>query len=128
MDTTVLVNNDIDLGYKLLDFLKEKNLEFKAALWLYYSDRERWYLLLSSPEVDDRGAREMYYKISKALLNRPDELREVESDDIKVIPYNSKLIQLFKNVVHIQDNSGVRFQNNVINGQLIEDAYIYRIE
>jgi hypothetical protein len=48
--------------------------------------------------------------------------------DITILDSNDSLITLLRLAIKTGDGiSGIRFSQNVINGTLIEDAYIYRI-
>lgn len=128
MDTTILVDKDIESGKNLIEYLDKKNLDIKAALWIYNSELNRWYFIISSPLVDQNGARKMYLKIANHINKIRDSIN-FDVDDIRLLPYSSPLINLLKIGIRTGPGiSGLRFQNNVINGQLIEDSYIYRMQ
>ena len=70
----------------------------------------------------------MYLKIANHLNKKRDSIN-FDIDDIQLIPYLSPLVIMLKSAISTGSGiSGIRFQNNVINGQLIEDAFIYRME
>lgn len=127
MDTTILVEKDIESGRNLIEYLDNKNLNIKAALWLYNSEMNRWHFLISTPLVDEQGSRKLYFKIANYIKNIRDNIN-FDIDDIMLVSYNSALINMLKMMINTGTGiSGIRFQNNVINGHLIEDAYIYRL-
>ena len=127
MDTTILVEKDIESGKILLEYLDKKNLDIKAALWLYNSEMGRWYFLISTELVDQEGARKLYFQIANHIKKIRDSIN-FDVDDIRLAPYSSPLINLLKIAIRTGPGiSGIRFQQNVINGHLIEDAYIYRL-
>jgi hypothetical protein len=127
MDTTILVDKDIESGKNLIEYLDKKNLSIKAAMWLYNSELKRWYFIISSPLVESEGTRKLYFKIANIINKKRDNIN-FDVDDIRLVPYSSPLINLIKMAIQTGPGiSGIRFQNNVISGQLIEDAYIYRM-
>lgn len=127
MDTTILVEKDIESGKKLIEYLDNKNLDIKVALWLYNSEMCRWHFLISTELIDQEGARKLYFKIANYIKKIRDSIN-FDVDDIILTPYSSPLINLLKMVIKTGPGiSGIRFQQNVINGHLIEDAYIYRL-
>lgn len=129
MDSKILVEEDINSGKKIIQYLDGKGLVIRVALWLYNSDSNRWHLVISIPEMEDIGSTELYLKIINYLkeMNEDDEL-DVNINDIKLIPYTSNLVTILKMGIGTDDGiSSIRFQNNMINGHLIEDAFIYRV-
>ncbi|MFH0810999.1 MAG: hypothetical protein V2A77_11130 [Pseudomonadota bacterium] len=124
MDRTTLVEKDIEAGRKAVETL-DKAFEVTAALWLYSPDSEDWSLVIASPEVADKGPQETYRKI-REVLTEPD-LAALERD-ITVRKPDDDLIGLFKVALHLEGIGGVRFTRNIINGVLIEDAYVYRMQ
>jgi hypothetical protein len=58
----------------------------------------------------------------------PEDQPKIPLKDVTVIDSNDSLISLLRVAIKTGDGmSGIRFTNNVINGALIEDAYIYRV-
>ena len=127
MDTTILVDKDIESGKILLECLDHNGFDIKVALWFFNPELNKWDFLLSSPSVDKKGARDLYVKIG-------DKMREIQGDinftisNIVLLSYKHWLINLMKGALGtVGGISGIRFQGNVINGVLIHDAYIYRL-
>jgi hypothetical protein len=82
---------------------------------------------LSFPNIAKEGPKSSYAKIQKALvkLKKKDGLA---LDDVTLAKPSGSLIDLLKVAIRTGPGiSGIRFSNNVINGQLIADAYIYRL-
>jgi hypothetical protein len=128
MGKNELVDLDKQDGEKLLKALDSSGIEISAALWLYDADQGEWRFLIASPLVDEKGPLEVYKIIREhlATLNLSDEMG---SSNISVVGKNDKLINLLKIAIQTgpKSVSQIRFTRNVINGTLIEDAYIYRI-
>ena len=58
----------------------------------------------------------------------PEEIPRISLMDISVVEDNDPLIFLLRKAVRTSEGvSGIRFSQNAINGQFIEDAYIYRL-
>ena len=68
----------------------------------------------------------MVQKTLKRLRNR---ISHLALEDIVMAKPDAPVIQLLRQVVATGPGiSGIRFTSNVINGTLIEDAYIYRLK
>lgn len=130
MDKTTLVEKDINDGKKLIENIKvETNLE--DAFWLFFKESNSWKLILSTKDVDIKGPKILYEKISKYLFSK--ELGFNSSIDlfsnIKLASPNSNLIQLLrKNTADV----GIklvesRLINTTINNLFVEDIYVYFI-
>jgi hypothetical protein len=57
----------------------------------------------------------------------PEDQARIPLKEITVVDSQDPLISLMRTFGRIEGISGVRFSNNVINGSLIEDAYIFRL-
>jgi hypothetical protein len=57
----------------------------------------------------------------------PEDQARIPLKEITVVDSQDPLISLMRTFIRIEGISGVRFSNNVINGSLIEDAYIFRL-
>lgn len=116
-----LTDHMIQAGAALLANLDRSHFPVDAALWLYLTEANQWRLLLATPEVHLDGPRKAYKRLLQALRNAS---AHVAPEDIAVVDTRDAFIQLFRKVVSVQ--GGVRFSRDTINGQFIEDAYIYR--
>ncbi len=118
----------IDSGAKLVDALDKLNVTVKGAFWLLLPDRRVWRLLIAMPEVRLAGPKAMYRKIRSAIEKLPADVEPVGTKDISVIDDKAPLLSLLREAVSpVPGIDGIRFSRNVVNGQLIEDAYLYRI-
>ena len=78
-------------------------------------------------EFGEIGPRDIYKKIQNILSQLPKEGR-LSLDDVALEKPNSPIITLLKVGVKTSPGiSGIRFTQNVINGTVVEDAYIYRL-
>jgi len=118
----------IRAGAELTRKLDELGWPVLASLWLYLSDGNHWKLILASPRVASDGPKRSYEIIQAALIAIPAAEGTIALSDIGVIDPNNPLIVLLRGAVSTGPTvGGVRFTRNVINGQFIEDAYIYRL-
>jgi len=125
MDTRTLEREDIKSGAKLIEHFDNEGLKIKIAFWFLDEEIDRWYLYISTSSVQSEGSREVYKSILKSMQKIKTEIR---IDDIKVIPYDSKMAKVFRDMIKTDKGiNNIRFQNNILNGLLIKDALIYRV-
>lgn len=118
----------IKSGELLIAALDKLNLLVKGAFWLLLPDQHVWRLVIASPEVRLQGPKAVYRKIVAALHKLPAEATPIGMKDISVVEDKNPLLLTLRRAVSTGSGiSGIRFSKNVINGQLIEDAYLYRV-
>jgi hypothetical protein len=117
-----------EAGASLLQRLDSQGLDITAALWFYLESSDTWRLVIASPEVQSQGPKHVYERVQKALVSDVDESR-IKLGDISVVPPDDPLIRLLGIPIKTgrKDISGIRFSRNTINGQFIQDVYIYRL-
>lgn len=114
-------------GENLLRELDDANANVRAAVWFYFPEEGLWKLLLSFPNLEKEGPKAAYARVQRALT-KLGEKQAPHLDDVAVAKPNAPLLQLLKTTIRTGPGiSGIRFSNNVINGQLVPDAYIYRL-
>lgn len=127
MNKKILVGIDLEEGKKVLEELDKAGLRIASAFWLYLTEVEEWRLMLAMPSIDTHGRKKTYAKIWE-VLDRNRSTLNIPLDAISLISPNDKLNQLLRSVAKTGKGlSGIRFSGNVINGTLIEDSYIYRV-
>jgi hypothetical protein len=120
-----LTDKMIEAGASLLNTLDKQHFIVDAALWLYLTEANRWRLLVATPEVRVEGPKKTYRRLLNALRNAA--VHNVDPQNISVIDARDAFIELLRSAVRVNRNAGgVRFSRNTVNGQFIEDAYIYR--
>ena len=128
MDQTALVEEDVEAGRRAAEAFDASGPQSKAILWLYEPDAGEWRLIVGTPVVDEEGPRAAVSKISKALETH-DLMSVLPLRRVSAVGMRTPLIRALRKVVRTRsDLSGIRFTNNVINGLLIHDAYIYRMQ
>lgn len=127
MADATLVEPKVQAGRELVHALDSREISVPAALWWYLADSGDWRLLLAMPLADKEGPLAAYREID-LVLRSPDLSNELALDDISVISPGDPLVRtLGKAIATGPGLAGVRFRQNVINGLLVEDAFIYRL-
>lgn len=114
-------------GKALIQKLDDQGLKIESAFWFFFPDISNWKLVFGTPEVVKNGPKSVYKEIQKAL-SKLDLKSKILLDDISILKPNAPLSNLLKFAVRTGPGiSQIRFSNNIINGQKIEDALIYRL-
>lgn len=123
-----LTSEMISAGAQLVDALDKLNVLVKGAFWVLNPEQHVWRLFVVSSEVAISGPKVLYRKIRSAL-GKPSVVGPVvATKDVAVIDTKDPLYGVLRSAISTGPGiSGIRFSRNVINGQLIEDAYIYRM-
>lgn len=117
----------ISAGAELTRRLDER-MVINAAFWLFQPEGNSWRLIFSTPDFDIRGPKKVYSTIHGALANTQNNEAAIPLSDIALLSPTNPLIQLLRKAVATGPGiSGIQFSGNSINGQYIEDAYIYRM-
>jgi len=124
----VLTAEMVQAGKDLTIILDRTQLAISGSLWLYLPDKGIWRLLIASELVDSKGPRHVYRKIQSALRKSSDELGDISLNDISVVSPRTPLISALTRILRLPIGGGLRFSKNTVNGQFIEDAYIYKLE
>ena len=123
-----LTDELIEGGALLLKEPDAAHVTVDAAFWFYYPEQDIWKLVLSLPTVVKRGPRAAYSKIQKAIAKFGNK-HLLTLNDIAIAKIGAPIVRILQSAIRTGPGiSGIRFSNNVINGQLISDAYIYRLQ
>ena len=118
----------IESGATLVKALDKLNLSVKGAFWLLIPDEHVWRLMLALPEVRSIGPKAVYEKIGSVLERFPSNMASVGVKDISVVEEEMPLFQSLRAAMPTGPGiSGVRLSRSVINGKLVEGAYLYRV-
>lgn len=129
MDKTTLVDRDISDGERLIKKLDKSRFKVNSALWFYVSELSEWKLILASDYVDKRGQKEAYIIIQKKLETIKPPVG-IFLSNISVIGANYGIVGLLKRFIAPKSTEGffnMRITGIVLNGTIIEDAFIYRL-
>jgi hypothetical protein len=120
-----LTDRMIEAGESVVQLLHARNFPVDAAFWLYLTDVNRWRLMLATPGIRAEGPLKAYRRLIRALGNEA--IQGLTVEDMAVIDSRDPLVRLLRGATR-KDRSGrgTRFSRSAINGQFIEDAYVYR--
>jgi len=118
----------IDAGARLVEKLDKHGLAPDAAFWLYSAEEQAWKLLLVEVALAKKGPKAAYSEVQKILAKDGKEFLHLRLEDLVIEKPNAPIVELIRKAVRTGPRvSGLRFKNNVIDGTLVEDAYIYRV-
>lgn len=124
MAHAALVAPDVEGGQHLIKELVRQNFPVLAAFWIVVPEAEEWRLVISTPIVDTQGPLAAYQQMQQILQTLPDVRFKIYN--IAAVGQHDQRVALLRRVLKKNLDSGVtRFTNNVIDGSLVEDAYIY---
>ena len=123
-----LVEPDIEFGKQLLQKLDSQDVRIDAALWVYDPESENYQLVIASRDVDIRGACPIYTTIQDVLRTLPENQRGRFSD-VAVTSPSTGVVATLKTAVNTPTDAidSIRITDRVVNRELIDDAYIYRM-
>jgi hypothetical protein len=79
-------------------------------------------------KLGPQGPREVYKQIQRTLGALSDKIKTLSLADVVVAKPDAPMVAVLKRAVRTGPGiGGIRFSQNVIDGVLIEDAYIYRL-
>jgi len=127
MVAKTLTDKMVRSGAELVRRLDDRGVRPDAAFWLYLPELDEWKLVLAEAKLSTQGPRAAYEEFQKALAQKP-ELESMSLDLVALAKPDAPLVRLLGSAIRTGEGiSGIRFTNNVINGTVIEDAYIYRL-
>ncbi len=126
MVTGPLTDVLIEDGKQLLLRLDQSGPPFDAALWNYFSEMERWVLLVSVRNVSTLGPRVFYKTVQRHLLREP-KPRQLVLDDVQLAAPNAPVVAAVRVMIGSSPGwRGTRMTRNIVNGILLQDCYVYR--
>jgi hypothetical protein len=128
MVAAALTEQMIGSGATLIRKLDERGLAPDAAFWFYVPDRQEWSLVIAEAKLTKKGPRWIYNEIRDAISESSGNLPGLSLDAVSVVKPDVPIVSLLMAAIHTGPGLvGIRFSNNVIDGTVVEDAYIYRL-
>lgn len=120
-----LTSEMVKAGEDLIRELDRSKFSAKTALWLYEEERDRWSLVIATPQRRQIGPLKCYMAVDKVLskIDSPIELSSIWLVDTK-----DRMIKGLSTPFPTRAAArGYRLSHAIIAGRLIDDAYIYRL-
>jgi hypothetical protein len=117
----------IEEGVELLKEL-DKQMKIEVAMWFYIAESNIWRFIVGSSLFNNKSGQDIYADFVDKFKDI-EQVKNIGLENITLLASNNNLVTLFKSAIKTgpTDIGGIRFTSNVINGVLIEDAYIYRL-
>jgi hypothetical protein len=116
----------IRFGEHLLGELGKSGLPVRGAFWNLLTEPKVWRLVIVSPEVRTAGPKSVYRKVQAAIKRMEPAGPLVDIGDISAIDDKAPLfLSIRKGISTGASTKGTRLSRSVIDGQSIEDAYVY---
>src|ERR1700730_3167092 len=114
----------VDAGRKLLAALDNTGLQAQGAGWIFDHELGDWRFMVATSLVDSMGRLWVYKHLVKVMakLEIPDDLTIA---DIHLMGTDNPLFRMMAQLVHVDNNSVVRFENCRLNDMLF-DAVLCR--
>jgi hypothetical protein len=124
MDTSLLVEFQLEAGRLLISQLTSDGFEVAAAFWATTPDDDYWYLYIATPLVELHGSAQSYRILWESL--RKLEGTTLSFADIKIIGATNPIA---RDVVKILEKSsgklGLNYSGKTLGGMVVERAFLY---
>lgn len=118
-----------ETGKKLIGILDGTAYSPEAAFWFYAPALDKWKLAIVIKKIANRGPREMYRVLQKVLDKSREDLSALPLEELSLLPLKAPIVQLLERALRTERDAiqGIRFTGNVVDGNYIDDTYIYRM-
>jgi hypothetical protein len=124
----VLTSEMVSAGNELVQYLGNSALKIDGLLWLFSAENNTWHFVIVSPEVKVYGPKKVYQNVREVIENIPKNEQKIPFESIFVLDSKDQLIQSLRQSIRPGSSlAGIRFSQNIINGVMIDDAYIYKL-
>jgi hypothetical protein len=120
----MLSDEMITVGAELVRRIDETDLDLRAALWWYSTERDAWELLFAFARVKQLGARKFYRQID-SVLRRLAGSEVITLADTHVIDASDPIVGAVRSVRRVKGERRSRIKGEILKGVLIDDALIY---
>jgi hypothetical protein len=128
MQVKALTPTMMQSGKRFVELLDAKKFNPKAAFWIYNPQQSEWQLLLGHVNgIEDDDA--VFNKTVAAIVSaHQTQLPELGLTDIGLALENAPILELLNSLVNTGDELlGISFQNEEINGTVVDGVYLYRM-
>jgi len=124
---TTLTESDLDFGKRVTEQLNAAGFAFSGSFWLFDDNASDWQLIVATDLVDKVGPRDTYLQLARAISNVGGS--DFQRLRLTVMSPKESLYQALRKVFGTTKSvEGARLQNTTLSGNLVPDAYLYRIQ
>ena len=111
-------------GSELTRRLDAAHLDVRASFWLYDSETNRWRLVLGIRQVDSWGPKRVYAKVQQIARG----IQGLSISEVSAVSPQHPTIRLLRSAIQTgRQITSVQLSNVVVNDDVFEDAFIYRM-
>jgi len=124
MATATLVNNDIEIGRRIVAALTRASIPVTVYLWAFIPQLQEWQFMVATPLVDTKGPLAAYGDVNRAL-QKEGVFEDVPLRRIFLKSPNDKVLRALEKESRAIPQEAFRVVNEQIAGNFVEDAYVY---
>src|SRR5208282_4197527 len=124
MATATLVNNDIEIGRRIVAALTRASIPVTVYLWAFIPQLQEWQFMVATPLVDTKGPLAAYGEVNKAL-QKEGLFDDVPLRRIFLRSPNDRVLKSLERESRAVPQEAFRVVNEQIAGNFVEDAYVY---
>lgn len=114
-------------GWKLLETLDAQGHGPDTAFWIWFRDVEDWRLMFSGGDLLRYGHKAAKRRAESVLAELAGTV-DLAPEQIGVAREGAKSVALIEQAIQTGPGiHGIRIKNNVVGGQRIRRAYVYRV-
>lgn len=128
MDTTPLVDRDVEAGRQVVQTLDRAGFPVTVAFWYYIAEEDDWRLKIASPRVRERGPIKCYAAIRQALTDAGVEFPTLR---LAVVGLKDRLVSALRIGAETDPAPFLgshSLRHSGVGGAYVEGAYVYRAE
>lgn len=128
MVRTSLTPELIAAGARFVRELDARGIHPVAVFWLFNPEAEAWKLVVAEVELGEKGPQEFYRRYQRVLAALSEDDFTIQLTDVSLEKPDALIVSALRSAASTRSGvGGVWFHNNVIDGTLVEDAYVYRV-
>src|SRR5579863_136779 len=124
MATATLVNNDIEIGRRIVAALTRASIPVTVYLWAFIPQLQEWQFMVATPLVDTKGPLAAYGEVNRAL-QKEGVFEDVPLRRIFLKSPNDRVLKSLEKESRALPQETFRVVNEQIAGNFVEDAYLY---
>jgi hypothetical protein len=124
MATAALVNNDIEIGRRIVAALTRASIPVNVYLWAFIPQLQEWQFMIATPLVDTKGPLAAYGEVNK-VLQREGIFDDTPLRRIFLRSPNDRVLRVLEKQSRAVPQEAFRVVNEQISGNFVEDAYVY---